>query len=135
MAFSDSEKDRVLHFLSYPSWSQVVQSIQLGYPAASQPLFLVYQAFTNITDGGEDSVRADLCACERIEAQLLDATSRMKASKLGMLELNPQETRMLRQELTFWVRRLADDLGVVPNPFSQIQFEGYGGSMNAKVRG
>lgn len=135
MALTTAERDRVLHFLGYPSWNAVIQSIQLGFPAASQPLFLVYQAFTNLTAGGEESVRRDLCALEKVEGQLLGSLDRMKASQLGELHTNPMEGSMLRRELTFWTRRLSDDLGVVANPYSQAEFNGYGGGMNAKVSG
>lgn len=121
--------------LGYPSWQSLAQSIQLGYPAASQPLFLVYNSFNRLTPQGEENVRKDLCQCEAVEAQMADARSRMKATKLGELALNPVETTQLRNELTFWTRRLADDLGVVPNPYSQMNYLGYGGGVNGKVTG
>lgn len=135
--FSDREKSRIKHFLSYPDWVSMAQSIQLGYPAASQPLFLVDDAFFRLTEGGEGSVRTDLCECEAIERQLSDARSRFKALKIGNLELNPNETRQLRQELLFWITRLADDLGVVSDPYSQMMYKqvmGMGG-VNASVVG
>lgn len=132
---TDHERDRVLHFLGYPAWAQLAASIQLGFPMASQPLFLVYNAILRITPGGTESVRRDLCQCEAIEAQMADARSRMKATAIGEMTLNPQETRMLRGELQFWTKRLADDLGVVVNPYSQMAFTGMGGGIGAKVSG
>jgi hypothetical protein len=135
MLFTDEQKNRILHFLGYPEWKSLAQSIQLGYPAASQPLFLVYDSFVRIAPAAVPTVLADLCECESIEAQLRDARSRMKALRLGELQTNPQETAMLRKELVFWTRRLADDLGVVANPYSQIEYLGMGGGMNAKVQG
>ena len=132
---TDEEKNRALHFLGYPNLSQLEQSIQLGIPAASQPLFLVLGAFDRLTEGGCASVREDLCQLESIENQLGSARSRMRASALGDLKLNGSETAMLRKELTFWTRRLADDLAVVPNPYAQAFYLGFGGGVNAKVEG
>lgn len=136
MAFTDHEKARIRHFLSYPSWSSLAQSIQLGYPAASQPAFLLDDAFRRMTPGGEESIRQDLCECEGIERQISEARSRMKATKLGNLQVNPEETIMLRRELMHWVSRLASDLGVQPNPYSNFEYNGMGGGgYNARVVG
>jgi hypothetical protein len=137
VAFSDREQARIKHFLSYPDWVALAQNIQLGFPAASQPLFLVESAFQRLTDGGEESVRRDLCECEDIERQMSDARSRFRAKKLGNLELNPDEIKMLRREMLWWVTRLADDLGVVPDPYSQMMYQQISamGGVNASVVG
>lgn len=135
MAFTDTEKARVKHHLGYPDWSALSASIQLGFPAGSQPLFLVEQAFQRLTGGGEESVRCDLCECEAIEAQLSQARRRFAAKKLGELETNRDEPAQLRGELTYWRQKLADDLGVVRNPYSQSSYEGDPGGVNARVVG
>lgn len=132
--FTDHEKARIKHFLSYPDWVSLAASIQLGYPAGSQPLFLVEDAFNRLTPEGEDSVRHDLCECESIEKQISEARGRFKATKLGTLEVNPNETAMLRKELVYWVARLASDLGVVTNPYSLFEYLGAsGGGHNSRV--
>jgi hypothetical protein len=135
MAFTDHEKARILHFLGYPSWSNLAASIQLGFPSGSQPLFLVEQAFGRLFPGGEEAVRTDLCQCEEIECQMGDARKRMRATVLGDLKLNMEETKMLRKELTYWATRLADDLGVVPNPYSQAEWLGGVDGINSRVVG
>lgn len=135
MSFSEKEQGRIRHFLGYPSWSSLANGIQLGFPAGSQPLYLLEQAFNRLLPGGEDAVRKDLCECESIESQLGSARKRMKANKLGEMTLNARETAQLRQELEFWQRRLADDLGVPFNPYSSMSYEGMPGGMNAKVSG
>lgn len=136
MAFTEIEKARIRHFLSYPSFSSLSQSIQLGYPAASQPLFLVDDAFKRITPEGEVSVRTDLCECEAIEKQISGARSRFKAKKIATVEVNDSEPDMLRRELKFWCARLSSDLGVTPNPYSEFEYrDAGGGGINAKVIG
>jgi hypothetical protein len=135
MAFTDQEKARIKHHLGYPDWSALSASIQLGFPAGSQPLFLVEQAFPRLTVGGEDSVRLDLCQCEAVENQLGEARGRFKAKRMGELQLNDMEPAQLREELVYWQQKLADDLGVVRNPYSQSAYEGIPGGINAKVVG
>ena len=135
MAFNDDEKARIKHHLGYPDWSSLAASLQLGFPAGSQPLFLVEQAFQRLTPGGEEAVRRDLCECESIESQMSSARQRMQALQLGELKVNPRETAQLRQELDYWRTRLADDLGVTRNPYSQAAYNGDPGGINAKVVG
>lgn len=133
--FSEQEVSRIAHFLGYPRWQQMAASIQLGYPSASQPYFLFLDSLRRITPGGVESIRADLCQCESIERQMADARGRMRAAKVGEVEMRSDETSALREELVFWTRRLADDLGVVQNPYSQMEYQGMGGGLNAKVQG
>lgn len=128
---SEGERSRIKHFLGFPDLSQEAQSILLGIPAGAEPLFLVEGAMNRLTQGGEESVRASLCQCEATEQQIGTSRQRMQATKLGSLETNQNESTALRRELEWWSRRLADDLGVPPNMFSQ-QY-GAGGGINARV--
>ena len=135
MSFTPPEQSRIKHFFSYPDWTMLAASIQLGFPAGSQPLFLVEQAFQRLTEGGEVSVRKDLCECESIEAQMSEARKRFKASKLGNLTINHEEIPMLRREMNYWVLRMASDLGVVTNPYAMFEYDNVvgGGGANARV--
>lgn len=132
--FNDHEKARIKSFLRYPDWVAQAASIQLGFPAGSQPLFLLEDAFNRLTPEGEASVRRDLCELESIDAQLSSARSRFKASALGELKLRADETAALRTESDYWRQRLADDLGVVLNPYSTTAYEGMPGGINARVQ-
>lgn len=134
MAFSPHEKARIKHHSSYPDWVSLAQSINLGFPAGAQPLFLIESAFNRLTTDGEESVRIDLCNCEAIEAQMTQARQRFSATELGKLKINPQEIEMLRGELLYWVQRLVTDLGVVTNPYGSFEYTGAGGGgRNARV--
>lgn len=129
----DDERSRIKHFLEYPDWSALSYSVQLGFPASSQPMYLVEGAFDRITDTGVETVRKDLCELESIERQLSQARGRLKATELGKLKLNPNELPTLRRELVWWSLVLANDLGVGPNPFSAMEILGGGGGRNARV--
>ncbi len=137
MAFTEMEKARIRHHLGYPSFASLAQAIQLGYPAVSQPLFLVDDSFGRVTLEGEDAARRDLCECESCEKQMSEARTRFKALKLADLEVNLEETNMLRRELTYWRQQLASDLMVVVNPNAPREYYGAmgAGSINATVTG
>jgi hypothetical protein len=136
MAFTDEEKTEILRFLRYPDWVALAQSVQLGYPAASEPMFLVVDSFKRLTPTAEEWVRRDLCECRAIECQLSTARSRFAVETVEGVKINQNETKKLREELVYWTRRLSDDLGVVPNPYSQGEYLGAaGGGINAKVVG
>ena len=116
MSLTSTEEAECLRFLDYANWADVAGSFQLGFPATSQPEFLIRDAFTRINEQGIELVRKDLCALNAIEAQIGD-TSRLKAAKLGDLTLNENEFGDLRMRLTYWLGKLASDLGGYPNPF------------------
>lgn len=130
-----TERARILHFLEYPNWESLSYSIQLGFPASSQPMYLVEGAFDRITNDALESVRKDLCELESIERQLGEARGRLPAEQLGNLKVNMKELAMLRRELVWWALVLANDLGVGPNPFSAMEILGGGGGRNAAVSG
>lgn len=133
--FTAAEETEILRFLGYPDWESLAQSIQLGFPATGQPLFLVRDSFKRISPTGRQKIRGYLCELQDIEAQMSQARGRFRALKVSDITPNPQEIMMLRSEYRFWQRRLADDLGVIPNPYSQLEFLGMPGGMNARVGG
>lgn len=131
--FTDDEQAEILRFLGYPDWKSMASSIQLGYPAASQPLFLLRDAFHRLTGPARALVRRDVDELRCIENQMSDARSRMRATKLEGMSLNANETRQLRGELEYWTCRLEDDFGCKRNPTASMSGGGMPGGINAKV--
>jgi len=133
---NQTERSRIKHFLEYPDWTSLAYSVQLGFPASSQPMYLLEGAFDRVTNAALESVRKDLCQLESIEHQLGEARSRLSAEQLGNLKVNMNELPMLRRELVWWALVLANDLGVGPNPFSAMEIlGGSSGGRNARVTG
>ena len=129
----ESEIGAALRILEYPNWAALAQSIQLGYPAASQPLFLVFDAFRRIRPDSRARLRQDLCRAIAVEDQIAASNSRIKVAKVGEVTMRPDELGALLERLEFWKKRIADTLGVVPNPYSQMEYGGMPGGINAKV--
>jgi hypothetical protein len=133
--FTEDEKDGILRLLQYPNWAALAQSIQLGYPAASQPLFLVFDAFQRIRPPSRARIRLDMCRAFDVECQIAESAGRREANKIAEVTLNRDELADLLKLLDFWTKRIADALGVVPNPYSQMEHRGAGGGANARVVG
>lgn len=135
-AFTDAEKDGIMRFLGYPNWRLMAQSIQLGIPSASQPLFLVISAFERVAPETRSRVRVDLCRCFALEDQIASSASRVKTTRVGEVHMNGNEMGDLGQRIHYFATRIADALGVVPNPYSQAEYAGLmSGGINARVIG
>jgi hypothetical protein len=128
---TEDEKDATLRLLGYPNWANLAQSIQLGFPAASQPLFLVFDSFDRIRPESRARLRQDLCRALAVEEQIAQSNSRVKTSKVGEVTIRKDEFDALTKRLEFWTKRIADTLGVVPNPYSQMDYTGMPGGINA----
>ncbi len=131
--FTEDERNAVLRFLGYPDWAELAQSIQLGFPAASQPLFLVFDSFDRIRPESRARVRQDLCRALEVEAQIAQSNTRVKTTKVGEVTIRQDEFEALVKRLEFWTKRIADSLGVVSNPYSQMDYAGLPGGINARV--
>lgn len=131
MPLTATEQAEALRYLGYANWSSLASSFQLGYPAPSQPEFLIRDAFTRIDEQGLQLVRKDLQELRCIEEQMSNSRGRLRASKVGNLSMNHGEFSQLKQHLIYWQERLASDLGGYVNPFSNGP--GVTSSRNAKV--
>lgn len=127
---TEDEKNRVRHHTGYLIVNPV-SSIQLGVPRASQPMFLVETALNSIPESGIGQIRRYINILDGIEDRLVDAMERFVATKLGEITLNPDESNKLEIEYSRWAKRLADDLGVPLNAYSE-RFRS-GGAMGLNV--
>jgi len=131
MPLTETEQAKALRYLGYANWSSLASSFQLGFPAGSQPEFLVRDAFTRIDEEGIRLVRKDIENLDCVEAQMSDL-SRLQAEKLGDMTLNPNEFGDLNQRMGYWRDMLAQDLGAYFNPFGS-QGSAASGGRNARV--
>jgi len=132
--FTDEETADVMRFLGYPNWKAMSQSIQLGYPAATQPMFLVMDSLPRLAESSRPAVRETLCQLRSTDAQIGTARGRMKTIRVGDVAMNVSEARQLREEYVYWQKKLADLLGVFVNPCSSLA-GGMPGGINARVSG
>lgn len=130
---TEEEKARVRHHTGY-TLLDPVPSITLGVRALGQPQFLLELALNRVPETAIGIIRNYIAILDGIEAQLVDAQSRFPADKLGEITLRGrgaagmEEPERLEVEYGRWARRLADDLGVPLNPYSERFRSGMGTS-------
>lgn len=130
---TEEEKARIRHHLGYVQTNPVA-SIQLGVPRASQPQFLVEAQMNRIPETAIGGIRRMVAILDNIEDRLLDALDRLAADKLGEITLRQNEHDSLEREYVRWAKRLADDLGVPLNAYSERFRSGAGVPLNVSVQ-
>lgn len=113
---------RIRHHLGYLQ-TEPSSSIALGFPAASEAGFLVERAMSNVLREAVQIIQRSVAELDDIENQMSEARKRLKAISIGNLRLrgsNNEKTEidLLQREYDRWQKKLADDLGVTPNPFA-----------------
>lgn len=120
---TEQDKARARHHLGYQG-VEPSSAITLGYPSASQPQFLLERSMERLLPSTVPLVIRSLDTLDCIEGQMVDSLRRLRAQQAGELKLrNTNDERsegdLLEVEYRRWQRRLADDLGVIVNPFSE----------------
>lgn len=123
-SLSEADRVRVRHHLGYLS-TEPVASINLGFPSASQAQFLAERAMNNLIPEAVGRILKDLNVLDSIEDQQVDALKRYKAQQLGELKIRNNndersEVMLLHESYELWRKKLADDLGVPINVFSEL---------------
>lgn len=126
---SEHDRARVRYHLGYLN-TEPSASIQLGFPRASQALFLVDQAMDRLIPAAVQKAMQLLDRLETVECQMFEANKRLKAVQIDNLTLRRSndernEQDMLRSEYLHWASALADLLGVALNVYSH-RFRGGG---------
>jgi hypothetical protein len=113
MALTDDEKGKVREYLGYPQL-EAATFYQLGTPRQARPAFVLEQNMLNLLPAGEVQVRALLAKLANSRSEIEASLGRLKASKLGPIELNGREMDQRKQHDTWLVRQLAAVLNVEP---------------------
>ena len=122
-AITAEERMRIRDALGYMSVSPAA-SIHFGSPRPTVATFLVESAIDNLLDVAIPRVRELLGRVETVERDLFDARRRLKAARVGEIDLRgivpgETETDALEREQLRWSMRLADTLGVPINMYSE----------------
>ena len=131
MPLSEQDKERARYHLGYLETSPAA-SLQLGLPRLSQPAFLVENSFALLIELAVPRVVRTLDIMDRIEAQLVDALKRLKATKLEELTLRGDEHDSLEKEYVRWGLRLANILGCPVYPYSD-RYKGLAGTAAGSI--
>jgi hypothetical protein len=129
---SERNKARARGHLGY---LQVQESatFQLGIPAATQTQFTIELAFTKVLASAEAELNTLLDRLDQIECQIVENTENVELSELGDLKFRTDAFKQVMIRYTYWQGKLANLLGIVPNPFDQRPFFTAGGGLNVPV--
>ncbi len=142
MSVSLTEQDReaIRYHLGYHN-TEATASINLGFPASNQQLFIVETAMDRVVNQSAVSrIMRIVNELNSIEAQISESRKRFKAQQLGELKLRnsndeASEADMLRQEYLDWASQLASQLGVPLNANGNVRLRQIaGGAMGGSYR-
>lgn len=130
--FSDEEKNKVRYHMGYLV-TLGAASIQLGFPRASQPMFLVDQALERVPEAAGGMVRRLIAVLDSTEERIIQSQRRLAADAVGEIKLRPDEPGQLEREYQRWAQRLADLLGAPLNAYSERFRNLASGGLNTPV--
>lgn len=122
---TEPQRARIGYHLGYPGITQAT-ALALGVPAASHTRFILESALGRLLPDWEPLVLRALEQCECIDAQLVDCRrQRIQVTTVDTITLRGRdELEDLEDQYDLWTDKLADLLGCVKNPFSQLHARG-----------
>lgn len=127
--FTDADKSRIRMHLEYPDIESGAVSFG-GVLFAAEPQNKLEYAMNHMTVNGVTNALVTVGYLQTIQAQQIDALSRLQASKADVVTLNPEELNALAKQYTYWQTKLANQLSVEVNPFAKKS----GIGVNVKVQ-
>ncbi len=118
MPFTEGEKMRIRLHAGYLNVQEVATFV-LGVPANIQTQYLIEPAMDKVLPEAEDRVRQYLGWLDQLEFQVFDDADTLVASKVGSIDLRPDEFENLTKRYLWFVDTLCNILGVMRNPFDK----------------
>jgi hypothetical protein len=125
MALTADEQRRCYLYLGYLQVNRTGVFVG-GQPMTTEVVQKLQVSLDTVTPNGETSVRALLATLDGLYAKLGTADTRMQASVVGSVTLNPKEWSDRMQQWQFFRRQLAVTLDVALDPFTEAD-RGEGG--------
>ena len=124
MALTEQERVKIRHHLGYLNVAEA-QTFVFGTPAAVETQFLVEGAMNRVLDSALPEVRRHVAILDQIEDQMIADHELLAVSKVGEIDVRPDEQEALDLRYERWRQSLANLLGIYPNPFDK-RFAGRG---------
>ena len=130
MALSAEERARIRRALGFVNVTEG-SALAYGTPLNAPLLTIVERRMDTLTAAGETLIREDLGHFEAARRQIGTAILRLKAESIKDVTTNPKELDQLKEQLLWWSRQIADNLGIDRSRFAWVG-EANGG-INARV--
>lgn len=133
-ALDDATKARVRSHLAYPQISQPT-IMTAGVPSIGEAQYLFERMMDHIYDAyAVETVKSYVQVMDSIEQQIANVACLVKANVVGDIQPNVDAGEYLEREYVRWGWRIADLLGVMPNPYS-VRYGAGGSGINGRVMG
>lgn len=129
---SDEEKVRIRSHMGYPN-VRAVAGFSLGIPATIETAFIIELAMNEVAVSALPTLRSILNVLDAIDSQDVGDLDAHVASRVGEIDINPNEHKLLDSRYDRWLGRLENLLGVARNPFDKRWSGGGAGGINARV--
>jgi len=131
---TDDDKSRIRMHMGYPD-VRAAASFRVGFPATIETAYLIETAMNEVRIEALSQLRRILDVLDRFDMQDVDDVDAHIASKVGEIELNPDEHRLIDRRYDMWLGRLENLLCVPRNPFDKRWANGSSSSLNRPVQG
>ena len=135
MPVLDNElKARVRSLLAYPQIESPT-IMTFGVPSIGEPQYLFERMMDHLYDAyAVEQVKQYVQTMDSLEAQLANVACLVKANVVGDIQPNIDAGEYIEREIVRWGYRLAELLGVMPNPYS-VRYGSGGNGINGRVMG
>ena len=132
MGLTKEEKVRVRGHMGYGAFTSA-STFFLGTPAAVETSFIIEPAMDRILPEAEPYVRELIVRLDAVLNQIAETNENVQVTSLGEIDLNDKHDSKMWDRYLFWQGKLADALGVPPNPYTKTQGTIGGGGINTPV--
>lgn len=129
---TEEEKVKVRHHLGYLNVG-AAQTFVLGVPAGVETQFMIEGAMDRVNPAALGEVRRILAVLSQLEDQAIGDAELLMVSKVGSIDIRPDELKRVWEQYLIHRDALANLLGTYPNPFDRRFSGGAAGGINTTV--
>jgi hypothetical protein len=129
---TEEDKSRIREHMGYPD-VRAAASFIVGFPATIETAYLVETAMNEVRVEALPRLRRILDALDRFDEQDVEDLDAHIASKVGEIEINHDEHKLIDSRYDRWLGKLENLLCVSRNPFDKRWAGGGPNSINRPV--
>jgi hypothetical protein len=135
---SEENKNRARGHMGYVEVQQTA-TFFLGVPAGLQSQFPIELAWSKILPSSEGRFIEYLDNLDDLERQIVQNSENVEVEQVDEIKINPKAFSEVIKRYQYWQGKLANMLGVIPNPYDMRPYlgagwSGNGGSINVTVQ-
>lgn len=115
---SDDEKSRIRMHMGYPD-IQAAATFLLGFPATIETAYIIEVMMNQVREQALPQLRRILDVLDTFDLQDVDDLSVHVASRVGEIDVNHDEHKLIDTRYDRWLGRLENLIGCSRNPFDK----------------